>query len=209
MSSSPVIPREQLSAYQRWELHAFDSPADYGLSARTAQTAADEAAKHESIRRIAYETGRADGLRDGALKASDDARRLRELLGSISQQSQEINQHLADDLLRLSLEVARQMVRRSLTVHPEFIIPLLKDALARMSNVTAQFMITLHPADAALARTHLAEQIESVNWRIVEDASIQRGGSVLQTATSHIDATIGTRWKHLTAKLGLDDKWID
>ena len=24
--SSPVIPKEQLSAYQRWELHSFDAP---------------------------------------------------------------------------------------------------------------------------------------------------------------------------------------
>ena len=209
MSNSPVIPREQQSAYQRWELHSFDIPDDDSPSERTAEAVADEAAKRESIRRSAYETGRADGLREGTLKAFDDARCLRELFATINQQSRDIKQQLADDLLGLSLEVARQMVRCSLTVHPEFVIPLLKDALARMSIASAQLMISLHSADAMLVRTHLAEQIDSGNWQIVEDAGIQRGGAVLQTATTHVDATVGTRWQHLTAKLGLDDKWID
>ena len=208
MSNSPVIPREKLSAYQRWEMHSFDIPGGYSPLTRNEQTAADDAAKHESIRRAAYEKGRAEGLRDGALKASDDARRLRELLVAVSRQSQEISQHLADDLLGLSLEVARQMVRQSLTVHPELIVPLLKDALTRMSNTSAQTVITLHPADAVLVRTHLAEAITSGNWQITEDASVQRGGAVLQTATSHVDATLSSRWQHLTSKLGLDDKWI-
>lgn len=209
MSSSPLIPREKLSAYQRWELHTFDLPGDAQPPTRTAPAPTDEAAQRESLRRSAYDSGHAEGLRAGALKAADDARCLRELLATLAQQSRDINQQLADDLLGLALKVARQLVRQSLTVHPELIMPLLKDALARMSGASAQLTLTLHPADAALVRHHLAAQIESENWHIVEDAAMQRGGAVLQTATSQVDATLGTRWHHLTATLGLDDKWID
>ncbi len=209
MSNSPLIPREKLSAYQRWELHSFDLSDDFTPSARMADAAAEVSAKTESIRRSAYDAGRAEGLREGALKAADDARRLRDLFGAVTQQSRDINQHLADDLLQLSLEVARQMVRRSLTVHPETIIPLLKDALTQLSNATAQLTVTLHPRDAVLVRTHLAESVEARHWQIVEDASVQQGGCLLQTATSHIDATLGTRWQRLATKLGLADTWLD
>jgi len=208
MSSSPLIPKEKLSAYQRWELHSFDIPNDLSPSARMTDTIADAAAKAESIRRNAYESGRADGLREGSQKAFNDARHLKTLLDSISQQSRTINQSLADDLLHLSLEVARQMVRRSLAVHPEIIITVLKDALAQLSNASSPLTVILHPADALLVRTHLAKQIESGAWQIIEDSSIERGGGVLQTATSHVDATISTRWQHLTTTLGLDDKWL-
>jgi flagellar assembly protein FliH len=209
MSSSPLIPREKLSAYQRWELNSFDIPGDYHPPTRMPEAANDDAAKIESIRRIAYDAGRADGLRDGALGAADEVQRLRGLFATLTRQDRELTQHLADDLLGLALELARQMVRRSLTAHPEIIIPLLNDALAQLSNATAQLRIALHPADAALVRTHLAEQIKTGHWQLIEDASLLRGGGVLQTATSHVDATLGTRWQHLATRLGLEDQWID
>jgi len=209
MSNNPVVPREKQSAYQRWELHSFDMPNDYNPAARAKAPAADDAAKIESARRTAYESGRADGLREGTAAANEDARHLRELCTAITLQSREINQQLADDLLRLSLTLAQQMVRRSLAIHPESIITVIQDALAQLSTAATQLTLTLHPADAALVRTHLAEQIESGSWNLVENASIRRGGAVLHSAVCHVDATIETRWQHLTRKLGLDDAWLD
>ena len=209
MSNATLIPREKLSAYQRWELHSFDSPGNGTLAAAARDTGEDAAAKLESVRRSAYQSGREDGLREGALQAADDARRLRDLFTSVTQKSRGIDQQLATDLLGLSLQVARQMVRRSLALHPETIIPLIEDALGQLSNASAQRSITLHPADAALARTHLAAPIERDHWRIVEDANMERGGCVLQTASSHLDATVGARWRHIAEKLGMDDTWLD
>ena len=43
MATSPVIPKEKLSAYQRWELGSFDAPparADASASDNTEQIAA-------------------------------------------------------------------------------------------------------------------------------------------------------------------------
>lgn len=209
MSSSPLIPREKLSAYQRWELHSFDIPGAYEPSTAGSVAANDDAAKIESVRRIAYESGRDDGLRDGALQTAEEMRRLRALFSTLDRQDRDSQQQLAGDLLGLALELARQMVRRSLTAHPEIILPLLNDALAQLSNATTQLRIALHPADAALVRAHLSERIETGHWQLIEDASLLRGGCLLQTATSYVDATLGTRWQHLATRLGLEDQWID
>ncbi len=209
MSSSPLVPREKLSAYQRWELHSFDLPGDLDSPTQAGDSKANQADIAESLRRKAYEAGRADGLRDGLTKGADNGRALRDLLASASQQSHEINQNLADDLLRLALEVAREMVRRSLAIHPDSIITLIHDALAQLSNANAQLTLTLHPADATLVRTQLAESIETGKWLILESTELRRGGCLLQTATSHMDASIGTRWQHLTERLELDDTWLD
>lgn len=209
MSSSPLIPREKLSAYQRWELHSFDLPGEFdnGGSAPAAAARADDTM--EAARRAAYDAGHADGLREGSTGAAAEVGQLQELLASAAQQSRRIGEKLAEDLLGLSLAIARQMVRRTLTVHPEVVLPLITDALAEISTASAQPTLTLHPADAALVRTHLSDSLAEGNWQLVEDAAVARGGCLVQTAASHIDATVQGRWQHLLNQLGVNDAWLE
>jgi flagellar assembly protein FliH len=211
MSSNPVIPKEQLSAYQRWEMHAFDAPTS-AAPASAAPTAANKAAADaEKVRHIhqnAYDAGRADGLREGVQKAENEAQQLKSLLTAIERQNHEINQRIAHDMLTLSLEVARQMVRQALTVRPEIIIPLIHDAIARAVQPLAAATLALNPADAALVREQLGDELATAGWRIVEDPNLARGGALLQTAATQIDATLDTRWQRLTAALGQSSEWL-
>ena len=206
MSNSPVIPKEKLSAYQRWELHAFDPPAGPQPAAAKATDAAAEKVRH--IHTHAYEAGRADGLREGAQKTAHDVQSLRALFAAIESQNHEINQRIAHDVLEVALEVARQMLRQALAVRPEFIVPLIQDALARCVQPAAQATIALNPADAVLVRELLADQLTSGGWRIVEDVNLARGGCQLHTAAVQIDASIETRWKRLAAALGQTGEWL-
>jgi len=206
MSNSPVIPKEKLSAYQRWELHPFDAPAA-AQPAATVKAAAD-AEKVRHIHQHAYDAGRADGLRDGALKTTNEALQMKTVLSAIEQQSHEINQRIAHDVLELALEIARQMVRQALEVKPELVVPLIQDALARTVQPLAGATIALNPADAALVREQLGDELGTAGWRIVEDAKLARGGAMLQTAATQIDATIATRWQRLAAALGQSSEWV-
>src|SRR5437762_14196213 len=96
MSRNPVIPREKLSAYQRWELHSFDP--DTAPRTAGAVRAADAAEKVQHLHQQVYQSGYADGLREGAQKAAGDMQRLQALLASVKQQSHEINQSIAQAL---------------------------------------------------------------------------------------------------------------
>jgi len=209
MSSSPLIPREKLSAYQRWELHSFDLPSEFDNSGSTPAAAARADDTAEAARRAAYDAGHADGLREGTVRAAAEAERLQELLASAAQQSRRIGEKLAEDLLGLSLAIARQMVCRTLTVRPEVVLPLITDALAEISTTSAQPTLTLHPADAALVRTHLTDSLAEGHWLLVEDAAVARGGCLVHTAASHIDATVQGRWQHLLNQLGASDAWLE
>ncbi len=207
MSSSPVIPKEKLSAYQRWELHDFDSPGGHQPTpAESAVAAAAEKVRH--IHQHAYEAGRADGLREGSAQAVRDTQSLRALLAGIESQSHELNQRIAHDVLELALELARQMLRQALAVRPEIIVTLVHDAMARTTQPAAQAAITLNPADAVLVRAQLADELAAGRWRIVEDAGIARGGCMLQTAATQIDATAQVRWQRLAAALGQTSDWL-
>lgn len=206
MSNSPVIPKEKLSAYQRWELHSFDTPAAAKPAAAKKAAADEEKVRH--LHQHAYNAGRADGLREGAGKAATEARQMHALLASIEQQSHEVNQNIAQHVLELSLEIARQMVRQALTAKPDLIIAVVQDALARTVQPLHAATIALNPADATLVREQLGDELTAAGWRIVEDAALARGGAMLQTAGTQIDATVATRWKRLAAALGQTSDWI-
>ncbi|MCE9638731.1 MAG: flagellar assembly protein FliH [Betaproteobacteria bacterium] len=206
MSNSPVIPKEKLSAYQRWELHPFDAPADARPPAPN--TAAAEAEKVRHIHQHAYDAGHAAGLREGAEKAVAEAQQIKAVLAAVERQSHEINQRLAQDVLELALEVARQMVRQALEVKPELIVTLIHDALARTTQPPAGATIALNPADAALVRGQLGDELAAAGWRIAEDPKLARGGALLQTAATRIDATMATRWQRVAAALGHSTDWI-
>ena len=203
--SSPLIPKERLSSYHRWELHAFDQPAAPAAPPPTA----DSGIALAQIRQTAYRAGYDDGLRAGLQKAAADGACLVEMLASLRLKAADLDQLLSDELLDLALEIARQMVRQGLLVRRELIIPLVEDALARIATPLSQTAITLHPADAAIVREHLAQQVEAVGCKIIEDETIKRGGCTLQSAASEIDATLGTRWQQLARALGRNSLWLE
>ena len=57
-------------------------------------------------------------------------------------------------------------------------------------------------------REQLGDELGKAGWRIVEDAKLARGGAMLQTAATQIDATIATRWQRLAAALGQSSEWV-
>ena len=207
--SSPVIPREKLSAYQRWELNSFDSSeaADRRQGIDRRQTLAQE--KAQQVNEQAYQTGLAEGMRRGAQQAAGDVQRLQAVVAGLVQSRTQGERELATEVLALALELARQMTRRALKVRPELIVPVVQDALARAVQPALQATITAHPDDAVLLREHLGEQLAAGGWTINEDAQVTRGGCTLQSAANQIDASTPTRWRQVLAALGQTSEWLE
>ena len=207
--SSPVVPREKLSAYQRWEMHSFDSSdaADRRNGIDRRQTAAQE--KAQQLHEQAYQTGLAEGMRRGAAQAAGDVQRLQALVTGLQQSRAQNEQQLAGEVLALALELARQMTRRALKVRPELIVPVVQDALARAIQPALQASITVHPEDAVLLREHLGDQLAAGGWTITEDAQVTRGGCTLQSAANQVDASTGTRWRQVIAAIGQTSEWME
>jgi flagellar assembly protein FliH len=209
--SSPFIPREKLSAYQRWELHSFESlgtdTADRRHGADRRQAAAPDQTKQ--LTEQAYQTGLAEGVRRGVLQAAADVERLQALVGALQRSRADSERELAGEVLALALELARQMTRRAFKVRPELIVPVVQDALARAVQPALQATVTVHPEDAALLREHLAEQLVAGGWSIAEDAQMARGGCTLQSAANQVDASTATRWRQVLAALGQTGDWLE
>jgi flagellar assembly protein FliH len=213
-------PKSSLTAWERWELASFDSATEAAVdpSAKSGSaTVIDE--ERDRIREQArqeghqagYAAGRAEGLAAGQAQAEamgrEEALRLARTLENLERCIAELNQVVADDLLALSIEVARQVVRQTITVKPEVLLGLIREALEQLPLLHA--VIHLHPADASLARLRAGDQLAHGGHRIHEDPKLKRGDVIIEAGGSHLDASLATRWRRVVEALGHQAPWID
>lgn len=207
----------RLTAWERWELAEFDAPAQQRkpaaapAPAKPEGPAAEPAVKlptAEDVERI-YQQARDDGTKagykEGQAKAKDEATRLGRAAAKLEAALQELDDGVADELLALSLELARLVVRGEITARPETVLAVIHEALGQLPHQHAA--IYLHPDDASLVRSYAGEQLAHAGHRIHEDAKLGRGDCVLDAGGSHLDAALPTRWRRVLENLGVEDAW--
>jgi flagellar assembly protein FliH len=196
-----IIPKEKLSAYDRWELNSFDAPGRRGI----ALTTADQV---EKIHQAAWQEGRQAGYDEGRKRAAAEAAKIAAIAAAFSRETAELDQALAQQTLDLALELAHQMLRTALEVRPELVLPVIQDALRNLPGMGEEREVRLHPEDAALARQMMQETLSSSGWLITEDVSIARGGCRVITGQGEADATVAVRWERIAAAFGRDGDWL-
>ena len=199
--SDVVTAPEKLTAWQRWELPNFEA----GALANTGGVALPTASQLEEIHRLARDEGYRSGYAEGMQKATQENQRLAALIDALSKQADE---QVAQELLGLSLDIARQMLHQALKVNPELLLGVVREAIGTLPHFNQGAHLVLHPADAELVRDRMGEQLTHSGWKIFEDARIERGGARIETANSQIDATLESRWNRVVAALGQDTSWL-
>ena len=156
---------------------------------------------HEEARKEGYDAGYEEATARGRMEAMQ----LHGLVQSLENAMTSLDQEVADEILAVAIEVARQMVRHSLAHNPESVAELIREALLQLPQAHA--MVHLNPEDLAMVRDYLGEQLTHGGHRLVEDASIARGGARIEAAGSQIDATLQTRWRRIMDNLGRNVLW--
>ena len=113
-----------------------------------------------------------------------------QLLGAPLQQ---LDAEIEKELLHLTLAVGKQLARRELRVDPTQVIGIIRESLAQLPASAREIRVHLHPEDAATVRERLAEPARDRAWTIVEDPTLSRGGCVVRTENSQIDARLDSR----------------
>ena len=219
------IPKEKLTAYQRWELAAFDEdereadslekaaaqPADTPRQAEPSSeppVVLPTAADIERMHNEAHEQGYSAGYAEGLAESQDITARMAEILQSLNQAVEGIEQHVAEQLLATALEIAHQVLRQSLQVKPELLLPVVREAVAALQLSSGHPALLAHPDDAALIRAHMGEHLAHNNWRIIENPALTRGGCRVELGASEVDATLETRWKRVVETIGANRDWL-
>jgi len=214
--SNRIIPKEALSGLRKAELGDLGGPQPQPRtrlepSSRSEGSATPGSAALAKAREEGYREGVETGRREAEVLLNAERDALREVRNSLTQLMSEFEHSLANDVLSMSLELAKLIVRHSIKVKPDLVLSVVKEAVASLPGVDQQTTIHLHPSDATLLRK-LAENDKTLHelpWQIVEDVRVERGGCRLETAITEVDATLETRWRRIIAALGRDDQWID
>lgn len=204
--SEPIIPKERMTAWQRWELPSFNTGGrSDGLPGRGMPTAGELERMHAQAHDEGYQAGYAEGLR----QAGEELERIAALAESLEREVLRVDQEIMQDLLQLSLDIAKQMVRQTVRKNPEVIIGVIRDALSSLPHLNQGAHLIVHPDDAALLHQHMGEHLAQSGWRILKDENMERGGFKVETAHSQIDATLSSRWERIAASLEQENRWED
>ena len=113
-----------------------------------------------------------------------------QLLGAPLQQ---LDAEIEKELLQLTLAVGKQLARRELRVDPTQVIGIIRESLSQLPASARDIRVHLHPEDAATVRERLAEPSQERAWKIVEDPTLSRGGCMIRTENSQLDARLDSR----------------
>jgi flagellar assembly protein FliH len=191
------------AAAERWALPAIDGPI---VGARRAR---EQERVVEAERTRGYEAGvaaaRTEMQRQSAELAARSAR-LEALIGALARPLAQLDEEVHAELLRLTLAIGKQLARRELRADPTQVIALIREAVGQLPVAARGVRVHLHPEDAAVVREHLAAPTEEHAWSIIEDPTQTRGGCLVRTESSLIDARFETRVQALASSMLGDER---
>lgn len=215
------IPSEEVQAVEAWVFQPVGegAPEAPGPTEEAPTPASLPPEAVEDIRQQAYAEGFEQGRQAGAQEARDTLekqfqRQSRELADRVAQVVNQAQQHfdqleheLADQLLELACDIARQVVRRELTLSMDPLRAVVQEALSLAIDDGRPITLRLHPEDAALLHQADWEPGSTLRIQLQPDNHIARGGCVVEHAQGAVDARVEKRWARAVANLGLDAPW--
>ena len=156
----------------------------------------------ERIQSDAHREGYALGYEEGSARGRIEAAELHQLVQALDDAMAQLDQEVAEEIQALAIEIARQVVRDTLSVRPEVVLAVAREAITQLPQQTA--VVHVHPEDGELMRRFIAEHYDAVGHRVVEDPAVARGGCLIESAGGQIDAQIQTRWRRVVEGLSRD-----
>jgi flagellar assembly protein FliH len=204
--SSVVIPKERLTAYQRWELASFDDETDgHGFGK-------DKVSSLEAIKEAARAAGHAEGFAEGLKESRAHTEALRERLDALFQNTQNelagLHEQVSAQTLDLALTLTKAMLHQALNVKPELILPVVREAIGKLPALSGHTHLLLNPDDLKLVNELMKDELASYGIRTRPDVSMHRGGCRIETHTGAADAGIESRWQRICKALGQDNDWL-
>lgn len=193
------------------------APRPAALRARDLDTEVGRAA-YALGRKRGFEEGARAGLQQGysegsqaladfeSRKAADVAGQMQSLVAAFQGELALLESQLASDLVSLAVDIARQVLRRELSLDPQALLPAASEALRALGEGAGRLELRCHPLDAQALREHMQGQPGVAAWQVTEDATLARGGCRIEADTGVADASFEARWQAVMASLGRDEE---
>lgn len=222
------IPREEVGDVTQWKWGNVDGsepepePVAEPEVVPELPPVIDEAAQQALIQE-ACDNSFAQGLQEGREQAAlewqqrmDDyiagqgqalAQRVAQVVEQLDATLAEMQQNMAQEVLALACDIARQVVRRELSVDPQAVLPVVREAVGLLVVQARPAMVRLHPQDLEAIEPALRKEYEGLSVQWLGDASVAQGGCQVESAGTVVDGSVERRWQRAVAALGLSTPW--
>lgn len=206
---SRFIPGEEIDAVEQWDFGAVDSASLQLAAQAKARVDASDREQHETAFQIGHTQGYAEGFAQGqaqtqleaqrqisefiARQGEDAAQNFAKLFSAAQTQLDEAEQVMAQGVLELACELARHVLRHELTVNPNVLQPVVREALGLLGTQTKSAVVRLHPTDLEVLEAPTRAEFAGMALTLLPDATVNRGGCVVESAGSVVDGTIEKR----------------
>jgi flagellar assembly protein FliH len=222
---SRFIPGEEIDAVQHWQFGAIDTAAQLLATQARAREAEQGEVQLEAARQDSFRAGYAEGVAQGKIQAQAElqqqmsgfmagqaqeaAQRFGDLLVSTQSQLSQAKQVMAEGVLELSCEIARQVLRQELSVNPNVLMPVIRESLDLLGAEHRSAVVRLNPQDLEVLEGLVSSEFSGMVLSLRADAGLQPGGCVVESAGMVVDASLQKRWRRAVATLGLANAWED
>lgn len=138
-----------------------------------------------------------EGYKAGLEKAQTDLQQLRESLTNFVNAKQEVFEYIAPDILEISIDIARKIVKKEIEQDPELVLNTIMDVLKTVSREERKVNLKVNPAQYQLVKANMPSIASSlgldIKTNIVSDDTIDIGGCILHTSNGIVDANINTQ----------------
>lgn len=146
-----------------------------------------------------------EGYQQGLQAADDDLQRVRESLESFLNAKQEVYETIAPDVLEISLDIAKKIIKKEMSENQEILLDNIKDILKSLSKEETKIMLKVNPSQTAMLKQEIPEIMNFAGLEakviIVPDENTMEGGCMLTTSNGVIDATIETQLEIISEAL--------
>lgn len=210
---------DEIGAFSDWKFDDVDQAAVRFANKLREQELAEDKLRESGAREEGYaqgfEAGRALGLREGlqqldayvAGQGQEVTRHFAQLFQSATDQLVQGQQVMAEGVLHLACEIARQVVRRELDANPDALRPVIQEALGLLTADAKAAVARLNPLDLEVLQPTLVQEYPGIALTLVADAAVSAGGCLVEAAGTVVDGTLERRWSRTVAKLGLESSW--
>lgn len=220
---SRFIPREEIAAAVAWSFSSMDAELAHPAPMPEAEPDPQRQPELEQLLQDTRQQAYAEGFQHGhdagsqetrdALEASirrsaeETAVRMGQLLHSMGDQLLASEQLIARQILELSCDLARQVIRQELKVNTRHLRGVIGEALEQLVEDGLPATVRMNPEDLALMKGALLDTLGEAAPELVADPGITPGGCVVQSPSGAVDATIEKRWARAVGNLGLSLEW--
>ena len=147
--------------------------------------------------------GEEAGRKRGVAEVQAVIERLSRSIAELAQLRARLRSDAEGDMVKLSLAIARRVLRRELAIDPEALHGLVLAALEKLDGQEVS-RVRVHPSHVAPVTAALRQSLAGTSIEVSPDASCEPGGVIFEASRGNLDASIDTQLQEI--ERGLVDR---